>query len=286
MELIKDKQASVTLIDIKNGDIKVMASTPSFNANDFVVGIKMQQWRDLVENSGKPLQNKAITNEYPPGSIFKILVALAALEEGYNPKNEFNCKGKVKLGRRHYHCWKEEGHGELNLENAIKHSCNIYFYQLSREIGIEKIANMAQKYGLGKIIDIPLSEQEAGFIPNKEWKKKKLKESWVVGDTFNSAIGQGYVQTTNLQLATLAAKIASNKDVKPRLIIDNTTDFDFKPMEINQDNLDIIHQGMDKVVNEKKVQLTIAGSEIKNMLWLEKLELLKLFLWNIIKTKK
>ncbi|MBT4921521.1 MAG: penicillin-binding protein 2 [Rickettsiales bacterium] len=252
MNLLKDKQASVTVIDIETGDIVAMVSTPSFNANDFVVGISNEKWDSLVTNSGKPLQNKAITNQYPPGSIFKIMVALAALENGYNPKQTFHCSGKVKLGRRYYHCWKEKGHGTLDLEGAIKHSCNIYFYLLSREIGIDNIADMAFQYGLGSKVDLPLSEQNAGFIPNKEWKRKALKEPWVVGDTFNSAIGQGYVQTTNIQLATLSAKIASNLDVKPRLIIDDGKKVEFKPMNIKYENLSLIHRGMYKVVNEPK----------------------------------
>lgn len=261
MSLLKDKRASVSLIDINTGNILVMASSPSFNANDFVVGINNDNWEQLINNPGKPLQNKAITNQYPPGSIFKVIVALAGLKQGFNPKQEFNCSGKVKLGRRYYHCWKENGHGSLNLEDAIKHSCNIYFYQLSREVGIDNIAKIAKQFGLGEKVDIPLPEQNSGFIPTKEWKRKTLKQPWVVGDTFNSAIGQGYVQATNIQLANLSAKIASNTNIQPQ-IINNNQITNFESLNIDPEHLKTIHKGLYKVVNEKDG--TAYYSRIKN----------------------
>ena len=251
-QLIKDKLASVSLIDVTNGNILVLASNPTFNSNDFIVGISNEDWQNLVNDPGKPLQNKAISNNYPPGSIFKIIVALAALEDGFNPKQKYNCNGKVKLGRRYYHCWKEEGHGDMDLVDALKHSCNVYFYQMSREIGIAKIAKMANKFGLGNIINLPLLEQNKGFIPTKEWKRKVIKEHWVIGDTFNSAIGQGYVQVTNIQLANLISKIASGLNIQPHIILNNyTKNTDFSKLDINPNHLEIIRNGLFKVVNEK-----------------------------------
>ena len=196
--------------------------------------------------------NKTISTQYPPGSTFKPIVALAALEEGYNPKKEIICKGHTRLGRRKFHCWKEKGHGKMNLITALEQSCNVYFYYLGREIGINKIIQMAKKFSLGSYSNIELPHEKAGLLPSKQWKKKLFNIPWVVGDTYNSAIGQGFVETTGLQLATYTARMASGKAVTPKLIKNNNIISNFADLDIKTENLEIVKKALYGVVNKKK----------------------------------
>lgn len=245
------KTGSAILMDITSGEVLVMCSTPSFDPNPLVIGIENQSWLELINNPYKPLINKPVSSTYPPGSTFKTLVALAALEKNIDPNFEVNCRGKTKLGRRIYHCWKEEGHGKVDMLQAIKKSCNIYFYEISKEVGIENIAAIAKEFGIGEAPILPIPNVKAGLLPNKEWKKEFMKESWVVGDTFNSAIGQGFLQTSNLQLAIMTARIASDgKKVVPTLL-KTPEPANFPDLNIKKENIKIVKSGMYKVVNEK-----------------------------------
>jgi penicillin-binding protein 2 len=249
--LVRDLQASISLLDVDTGEILALISSPSYKANQFARGISEQSWQELINHPGKPMINKTISTQYPPGSTFKPIVALAALEEGYNPYKKIKCKGHTRLGRRKFHCWKEKGHGQMNLISAIEQSCNIYFYYLGREIGINKIIKMAQKLSLGSYSNIELPHEKAGLLPSKQWKKKLFGIPWVVGDTYNSAIGQGFIETTGLQLATYTARLATGKVITPKLIKDNDIT-DFSNLDIKTENLDIVKKALYGVVNKKK----------------------------------
>ncbi|MFN7039385.1 MAG: penicillin-binding protein 2, partial [Alphaproteobacteria bacterium] len=246
--LVKNKSASVVVIDVNNGNLLALCSTPSFDNNEFNKGISTDYWKELNSNPYLPLINKSISTQYPPGSTFKLIVALAALEDNISSDLEFYCPGYVMLGERKFHCWKEGGHGHLNLIQAIACSCNCYFYNLSTKIGIEKIALIAEKFNLGKKTNIDLPGEVPGFVPNKKWKRQKLKKDWLLGDTLNAAIGQGYVLATPIQLAVMAARIASGKLITPSLILNENVQFHDLP--INLKNLNIIRKAMEDVVNQ------------------------------------
>ena len=238
-------------MDIDSGEILALVSSPSYESNNFVSGISNHDWKELLNNPGKPMTNKTISTQYPPGSTFKTIVALAALENNFDPNTKFTCEGKTRLGRRKFHCWKEKGHGEVNLVTAIERSCNVYFYNLSREIGINNIVNVAKEFGLGAAIDIPLPNTKKGFLPTKEWKKNFFGIPWVLGDTFNSSIGQGFVETTGLLLAVLTARLASKgKKVVPSLFKLDTQPI-FEDLPFSKENIEIVLEGMFRVVNKR-----------------------------------
>ncbi|MFZ8864303.1 MAG: penicillin-binding protein 2 [Rickettsiales bacterium] len=247
--LTKEQRCSVVLMNVHNGLINAMTSTPSFDPNLFLSGIDNSAWQNLINNPAKPLVNKAVSSQYPPGSTFKIAVALAALEDGFNPEQKINCKGKIKLGRRWFHCWKEEGHGQINLPEAIAQSCNCYFYKMGHEVGIDKISNMAYELGLGAKTSNNFYNEKTGNIPTKKWKKQRFNENWMLGDTYNSSIGQGYVEVTNIQLAVMMARIITAKKITPAITSDNKqhfTELNFKAKHIA-----LILKSMFKVVNDK-----------------------------------
>ncbi|AIL65977.1 Peptidoglycan synthase FtsI precursor [Rickettsiales bacterium Ac37b] len=250
---LDSKGAIAVLMDINTGGILAMASTPSFDPNHFTQGLSSNYWDGLINDPYFPLINKAISVQYPPGSIFKLVVALAALEEGISSEMFVNCPGYTMLGERKFHCWKDGGHGDVNMLSAIAGSCNCYFWAIARRIGIEKISQMAYKLGLGTKTGIELPNEFVGIIPNRKWKKKKYKKDWQLGDTLNSAVGQGFVSTTILQLAVMVARIASGKEVRPYLInnINNQEVIpnSFGNLDIDPKNLTIVRKGMEAVVN-------------------------------------
>jgi penicillin-binding protein 2 len=242
--------SSAVVIDITNGNVIVMASTPSFDANEFTQGISSKYWNELMENPYRPLINKAISSQYPPGSTFKMMVALASLKEGVPPSTIVNCPGYVTLGGRKFHCWKEGGHGSLNMAQALMHSCNSYFYTMARRIGIDNFSNMAKEFGLGAPTSIELPHEASGVVASKSWKRKKYKQEWQMGDTLNSGIGQGYMLATPLQLAVMAARIASGTMVTPHLVMDKEhLHPHFDPMDIPKEHLAVIREGMNAVTN-------------------------------------
>ncbi len=265
---IKNDSASAVVIDVKTGEILAYASSPSFDPNNFVEGVSKEYWQQLTSDPKKPLNNKPISALYAPGSTFKLMVALAALENGHNPDNYVFCNGSYQLGKRTFHCWKEGGHGSLNLTDAIMHSCNTYFFTLANQIGYEKIVAMAKKFGYGEKFDISLSGVKAGLLPNEDWKQKVFKEPWVKGDTLNTAIGQGNVLASPLQMAIITARIANGGiPIKPYLIRNNNIFKQFDALQnqplINKQHLKIVQEGMKKVVNQpggtaygKRIELT------------------------------
>ncbi len=214
------ESAAAAVIDIHTGDVLSLVSVPSFDPNSFTTGISTKDWQALQTNPKRPLGNKAIAGQYPPGSTFKMVVAMAALEAGViSADYKVFCGGSTKLGKHKFHCWKRGGHGKLNMRQSIEQSCDVYFYDIARKVGVDKIAEMANRLGLGEKLGLDLRGEKSGLIPTTDWKRAVRGERWQVGDTFNVGIGQGYVLTTPLQLAVMTARLANGgKAVTPRLV--------------------------------------------------------------------
>ncbi len=245
----KEAGAAVVL-DVHTGEILAFVSTPSFDPNLFVDGISLKNWNTLLYDEKTPLTDKAVSGQYSPGSTFKIVVALAALEAGIiTDQTTSFCSGKMQLGNHLFHCWRHTGHGKLNVVEAIKNSCDIFFYETALKVGIERIAAMSHKLGLGEIYDLGLENQKAGVIPDKKWKKEKLKAAWQQGETVIAGIGQGYVLVTPIQLATMLARVVNGGyDVTPTFIKTDTPP-ELHSLNLKKANLDIVKQGMFEVVN-------------------------------------
>ncbi len=247
-------------LDIDTGDILAMVSTPSFDPNIFHQDDGDEYIESLREDIAKPFMNKAIEGLYPPGSTFKIVVALAALEAGaINPREKIFCPGYWDYGDRRYHCWEHKGHGKMDLAGALKHSCDIYFYQVALRIGIDAIKEMALRLGFSeKYMDGILSREMPGVIPDRYWKEKNVGYRWVHGDTVISGIGQGFILTNCLQLAIMMARTVSNKQVVPRLIKSAQRPI-FESMNLQQKNIDAVLNGLEQVLKKGG---TASGSAI------------------------
>ena len=254
-ERIKDVVASVVVMDVKTGEILTYASSPSFDPNNFVEGVSKEYWQELYNDKRKPLSNKPISALYPPGSTFKLMVALAALENNYNPNNRVYCGGSYQMGKRSFHCWKEGGHGSLDLSGAIMNSCNTYFFTIANQMGYEKFTEMAKRFGYGEKLDISLHGAVAGNVPSDEWKRKVFKQPWVGGDTLNTAIGQGFVLANPLQMALITARIANGGiPIKPYLVRNHNIYKQYdalkdKPL-VKTSYLNFVQEGMRRVMNE------------------------------------
>ena len=247
-------------LDIETGNILAMVSAPSFDPNNFGADDGEEYINSLRKDYMKPFMNKTIEGLYPPGSTFKIVVALAALEAGaITPNEKIFCPGHWDYGDRRYHCWEAEGHGWVDLAGALKHSCDIYFYQLALRIGIDSIKEMAIKLGFTqKYMDGILSREMEGVIPDRYWKEKQIGYRWVHGDTIISGIGQGFTLTNCLQLAIMMARTASNKVIMPRLILtDEKTQF--ANLGLQKKNIQAVLNGLEQVTKKGG---TAAGSAI------------------------
>ena len=276
-ETIKEKAASVCVMDIYNGDIITLASSPSFDPNSFVHGIDKKYWEQLISNEKKPLNNKAISGLYPPGSTIKTIVALSALENDvWNPKKYITCTGLTELYGEKFHCWKKKGHGPMNMRSAIQRSCDVYFYEVARILGVDRLSETAKKFGLGKKVLDGFIEEREGVVPNTAWKRKYIGKSWYLGETLHSGIGQGYFQSTPLQLCLMTAQIANGGfEIKPRVLINENknklreyikfknenpndplpidmlvSNFDLKPLFRNQENINFVKDAMFAATNE------------------------------------
>tara|TARA_B100001123_G_scaffold436993_1_gene568372 strand:- start:2083 stop:4008 length:1926 start_codon:yes stop_codon:yes gene_type:complete len=221
-ELMKDHSGSVCVMDIYTGDILCMVSSPTFDPNKFVHGISQKDWQDLIKNEKKPLINKSLAGLYPPGSTIKPIVALSALENDVvSTKLAVECRGSIELYGQTYHCWKDKGHGFMNLRSAIKQSCDVYFYEVARRLGVDRMSITAKKFGLGKKVFNNFSEERAGVVPDTKWKLRNIGKGWVLGETLISGIGQGYFQSTPIQLCLMMAQLANGGyEIKPRIIDD------------------------------------------------------------------
>ncbi len=213
------ESAAAVAIDTVTGDILGIASAPSFDPNLFVRGISGPDYRALTENDHRPLADKTVQGAYPPGSTFKIVTALAALEAGViGPEETVWCPGYMQLGNRRFHCWKRAGHGHVHLTQSLEQSCDVFYYEVAQRVGIEKLSEMARRLGIGARFDLPLSAVSEGLAPDKDWKRKKYGKEWLIGDTLNSGIGQGFVLASPLQLAVMSARLASGRTIMPRLV--------------------------------------------------------------------
>ncbi|MFT6169106.1 MAG: penicillin-binding protein 2, partial [Celeribacter sp.] len=189
---LSGESASAVIMDVRTGDVLAAGSTPAFDPNKFVRGISGADYRALLENIYRPLPSKSVQGAYPPGSTFKMVTALAALEAGVvSPDETVRCLGHTEVGGRRFHCWKRAGHGNVNLIGSLRHSCDVYYYELAQRAGIEKIADMGRKLGLGDSYNLPLPGMSSGLMPDKQWKRDKRGADWVIGDSLNAAIGQG-----------------------------------------------------------------------------------------------
>ncbi len=262
--LLKDKAGSVVAMIPATGEILVFASSPSFNQNAFVSGMTHKQWNALVSNPLRPMENKTIQAEYPPASVYKIITAIAGLEEGIIDKNtKVKCQGYYKYGNRNPRCWKKYGHGTVNLVDALAQSCDVFFYQTGHKLGVDKMAEYAKACGLGKHTGINLDHEAQGLVPTKEWKEKRFKSQWLGGETLSVSIGQGSNLVTPLQMLSLISAVANNGTiVKPqvvksietieRIVLEKSKIETSKKLPVSAENLELIKKGLWKVVNARK----------------------------------
>ena len=259
-ELLKGKAGSISVMDIYTGDIIAMQSSPSFDPNLFLFGINQDDWQLIRNNPLKPLTNKTLSGLYSPGSTFKPMVALSALENKIISKDfKVNCTGKTELYGQTFHCWKEKGHGVVDLKNAMKQSCDTYFYEIARQLGVDRLKKTSIKFGLGdKVLNDAYANEKKGLVPNTDWKKNNLGRGWVLGETLITGIGQGYIQTTPLQLCLMTAQLANGGfKIYPKIVVgknDKTAD------EIKI----LINENLKDLNNDKKNLLSESQEFIKS----------------------
>ncbi|WGW03885.1 penicillin-binding protein 2 [Tropicibacter oceani] len=252
-----EESASVVVMDLEKGDLLAIASAPSYDPNKFVRGISVADYSELRDNNHRPLASKTVQDAYPPGSTFKMVTALAAMEAGVvGTEDTVWCPGHMEVGSRRFHCWKRSGHGHMNLETALRESCDVYFYDLALKVGIENIAAMGRKLGLGEAHDLEMSAVTAGLMPDKAWKLRERGSAWVIGDSVNASIGQGFVLTSPLQLAVMSARIATGRSVTPRLVKSingiETPHRGGTSIGLNENHLRQVRRGMYAVTNDRR----------------------------------
>jgi len=268
-KLLKDKAGSICVMDIYSGSIIAMHSSPTFDPNLFVFGISQDDWQLIRNDPMKPLVNKTLQGKYSPGSTIKPIVALSALENGIiNTDFTVKCTGKTEMYGQTYHCWKKKGHGFVSLRNAMKQSCDTYFYEIARKLGVDKLSVTARKFGLGERVFGDLFEiEKKGLVPDTKWKKNALGKGWLLGETMITGIGQGYIQTTPIQLCLMTAQIANGgHKIYPKIIVDderkNEPADKFTPLYEDSRNIKIVQDAMFGSTNE--VMGTSYRSRIKD----------------------
>lgn len=251
---LSGESAAAVVIDCETGDLRAIASSPTFDPNLFVRGISVADYRSLTEDKYRPLANKSVQGTYPPGSTFKLVTALAGLEAGaIGPNDTTYCPGFLKVAGRRFHCWKRGGHGNVDLNTSLKRSCDVYYYDLALKIGIDKISEMARRLGLGVRHHIPMSAVARGIMPTRDWKAATYGQDWRIGDTANSSIGQGYTLASPLQLAVMSARIATGRSVTPRLVksvngVEQPSGAG-ESLGLNENNLRMVRKAMFSVSN-------------------------------------
>jgi len=254
MQRLAGESAAAVVMDVTNGDILAIASAPSFDPNLFVRGISGADYAALMENDHRPLADKTVQGVYPPGSTFKLVTLLAALEAGVvGPEETVYCPGYMTVGGRRFNCWKHSGHGHVSAVHSLEQSCDVFYYEVSQRVGIEAISDMARRLGLGVKHDLPMSAVAEGNMPTKDWKLKRHGKDWLIGDTINASIGQGYVLASPLQLAVMVSRVASGRAVVPRLVrardgVDAPLP-EAPPLGIDPGLLSVARRGMWAVVN-------------------------------------
>jgi penicillin-binding protein 2 len=254
---LSGESAGSVVMDCETGEILALASAPTFDPNLFVRGISNAAWADLNEDPYRPLANKATQGLYPPGSTYKMVVALAALEAGLvTPEETVNCPGHMEVGNRRFHCWRRGGHGRVNMIESISQSCDVYYYELAQRVGIEAISEMAKRLGCGVRHELPLSGIAEGLAPTMQWKMQNRGAQWVVGDTLNASIGQGFVLSSPLHLAVMTARLATGREIVPSIIrsVDGVSQLPPPAADMGFDpgHLDQIHRGMWNVNNDRR----------------------------------
>lgn len=219
-ERLAGEAAAAVVMDIHTGDVLASVSTPAYDPNDFNVGLSQATWDGLIQNPYKPLVNKTIAGQYPPGSTFKMIVAAAAVEHKVmRPTERIRCTGKTTLGNHEFHCWKRRGHGYVDMRQAIMHSCNTYFYEAAKRLGIDRINEMAHRFGLGESYGYEVPGEKSGLVPSRGWKRATTGAPWQQGETLIAGVGQGYLLATPLQLAVMTSRLANGgRAVKPHLV--------------------------------------------------------------------
>lgn len=259
-----DKAAAAVVMEVNTGEILAFASAPGFDPSLFSGRMPPDTWEAYLKDKRHPLENKALKGQYPPGSTFKIVTALAGLAEGLiDDKTTVNCKGEYQVGTSKFRCWNKKGHGTVNLKGAMRESCDVYFYMLGERLGVDRIARYARMFGLGEAMGCGLENEKSGFVPTSEWKEKKFGKKWYRGETLPVSIGQGYLLMTPIQLAAMAAGVATDgKIYRPHLVKkildrDGKTVKEFQPELLKQVNLKpeyfrMVKEGLFAVVNESK----------------------------------
>ncbi|QTA78579.1 Penicillin-binding protein 2 [Desulfonema limicola] len=262
--LLEDKVGGVVVMECDSGKILAMASSPSFDQNLFVRGMNYKQWNDLISNPDRPMENKVVNGEYPPASTYKVITAMAGLEEAVvDEKTSFYCPGYYHYGDRTFRCWKKSGHGRVAVKDALAVSCDVYFYQVGQRLGVDRIAKYAKMAGLGKPTGIQLGQEASGLIPTSAWKKKKKGIPWQKGETLSIAIGQGYNLATPLQMCVLFSAVANNGRLYQPLVIEKALDdqdnivFQAEKklvgtISVSQKTMDIVKAGLWEVVNGRR----------------------------------
>lgn len=253
LERIKEESASAIIMDIYNGDILMMISVPTYNPNIFLSeDASADDFKKLITNPRHPFMNKAIEGLYAPGSTFKMITALAALQDGkITPNTKINCTGHMDYGDGRYHCWKTSGHGLLDLEQSLQHSCDIFYYNIATKINMDSIQEMAYKFGLGDYTGIELANEKKGQVPSVSWKRNYKSDNWYTGDTITASIGQGYTLVTPLQLAVMTSRIANGGfAVKPRILRGEYENLFFPQINVDTRYLNLVKRGMFSVVNK------------------------------------
>lgn len=269
--LAQTRSASAVIMDVHTGALYALASHPGFDPNLFTRGISAERWEELLADPAFPLTNKALAGQYPPGSTFKMVTALALLEEGaITSKSTVFCPGHYELGRDRFHCWKHSGHGWVSVVSALAESCDTFFYKNSTEIGIDKIAEMARRLGLDQKYGFELPEERAGLMPDKSWKERYIGQKWQPGETVVASIGQGYIQTTPLQLAVMTSRLVNGGyAVKPWIIGMNgdavTGQQQWESMNLSKSNLDLVKSGMNAVMLSKSGTAAASQIDIEGM---------------------
>ncbi len=261
-EAFEEKTGALIAMDPKSGRILAMVSKPSFDPDVFARNISQEEWKSLVENPFSPLQNKGIQGQYPPGSVFKIITAIAGLETGaITPHTQITCRGIYPYGNRDFRCWREEGHGTISLHRAIVESCDIYFYQVGLKVGVDAIAHYAEEFGLGTLTGIALPHEKPGIVPSISWKKRRLGSSWYSGETLSLAVGQGYISATPLQLLMVISAIANGGRLYLPQVVEKVEDvygnllrewpvWEMKRVDVSEKTLQIIQHALMGAVND------------------------------------
>jgi len=251
-ESFGEKTGALVAMKPDTGEILAMVSKPSFDPNLFARGIKYRQWEELNQNKKLPLLNRSLQSQYPPGSTFKIITAIAAIEEGAIDVNtKVTCTGEIVYGKWHFGCWQKHGHGTLSLHRALVESCDVYFYDLGKRLGIDKIASYARMFGLGKETGLRIAKERSGMVPDTKWKQEKRKQPWYLGETFNASIGQGYVATTPFQMAQMMSIVANGGYIySPSLLMADNKPAPLTKLNIRQETFDEVKKALSGVVNE------------------------------------